>query len=184
MGAINSLKAEGYVVGRKGKGVYVRESPTPTVGSAAYIAPETGRYAYDLLDVAEVEAPPDVADVLGDVTVVLRYRLMRLGGDPVELSWSYYPLDLVGGSALAQRRAIKGGAPQVLAELGEPPARVVDQVSARQPDTDETVMLEIPRGVPVLEQYRVVYSASERPVEVSILVKAGHRYQLRTEYPA
>ncbi len=184
VGALNSLKAEGYVYGEKGRGVFVREKEPLVVSSAAYIPPEPQRFSYDILDVAEVDAPPDVADIFGPGRVVLRYRMMRFDGEPVELSWSYYPADLARGTGLAQTRKIRGGAPRILAEAGEPQARVLDYMSARQPDTEETELLEIPKGVPVLEQFRIIYSVNDRPVEVSLLVKAGHRYRLETETPA
>ncbi|MGW4644588.1 hypothetical protein ACWEN6_39160 [Sphaerisporangium sp. NPDC004334] len=35
--------------------------------------------------------------------------------DPIEMSWSYYPLSLVAGTALSRRGRIQGGAPAVLA---------------------------------------------------------------------
>ncbi len=94
-GAIDLLKAEGYVVGKRGSGRSVRQIKPLVVSSAAYIEPEPHRYSYDLLDVAEMPAPPDVAEVfdpaeqLTEVPVVLRYRMMRYDGEPVELSWSY-----------------------------------------------------------------------------------------------
>ncbi len=184
VGAINQLKAEGYVYARTGKGVYVRKFEPLVVSSAAYIQPEPDRFSYDILGVSEIDAPPDVVDVYGEGRVVLRHRMMRFDGQPVELSWSYYPAELVRGTDLAKSRKIRGGAPRVHAELGEAQARVVDHMSARQPDRYETELLEIPKGVPVLEQFRVIYSVNDRPVEVSLLVKAGHRYRLETETPA
>ncbi len=183
-GAIELLKAEGYVIGKRGSGRRVRVIKPLVVSSAAYIEPQPQRYSYDILQVVEMPAPGDVAEVFGAGPVVLRYRMMRYDGEPVELSWSYYPANLANGTDLARNRKIRGGAPRVLAELGEPQGKVVDHLSARQPDTNETELLEIPRGVPVLEQLRVIYSVTGRPVEVSVLVKAGHRYQLETETPA
>lgn len=184
VGALNLLKAEGYVYGKAGKGVFVRPFEPLLVSSAAYIPPEPNRFSYDILSVTELDAPPDVADIFGEGPVILRYRMMRYDGEPVELSWSYYSADLVRGTDLARTKKIRGGAPRVLAELGERQERVRDWMSARQPDEQEAVLLEIPRGVPVLEQFRVIYSVNDRPVEVSLLVKAGHRYRLETETPA
>jgi GntR family transcriptional regulator len=36
----------------------------------------------------------------------------------------------------------------------------------------------------VLRTLRVVYSVGERPIEASVLVKAGHLYELRYEFTA
>ena len=45
------------------------------------------------------------------------------------------------------------------------------------PTTEEVEILDLP-NVPVIRQFRVIYSDSERPVEASVLVKGGHLYEL------
>ncbi len=180
-GAIAMLKDEGYLVSKMGKGVFVREKKPFVVTAAAYIPPEPKRFSYEILDVAEVVPPPIVADAFGmahDGVAILRHRLMRYNGDPVEESWSYYPATLARGTALARTGKITGGAPRVLADAGFPQRRLVDRMSIRPPVTSEVELLEIPKGISVLQQFRVIYSDDPRPVEVSILVKGGHLYEL------
>lgn len=177
--AIQVLKDEGFAEGKRGSGVYaVGRVP---IDSSAYI-PAEGGYTYKLLEVAQVVPPVAVAEAFGlqeQEAVVLRHRLMSLDGEPVELSWSYYPLALATGTALAERRRIKGGAAALLAELGHAPVAYREIVTARLPTTAELELLELPDDVPVLRQHRVLFDGDGQPVEATIMVKGGHRYEER-----
>jgi GntR family transcriptional regulator len=178
--ALAMLKGEGHLTSRQGKGVYVHDRQPFRVETGAYLTPSPGGYSYDLLEVGEVPAPAEIAAALmigsGD-RVLLRRRLLRHGGRPVEAEHSYYPLEPAGGSELARPRKIRGGAPRVLADLGYPQRYLVDAVSARMPTTEEAELLALP-DVPVIRQFRVVYSDDDRPIEVSVLVKGAHLYEL------
>lgn len=176
--ALSALKDEGFLHSRMGKGVYVRDDAPRAVEAAKYLAPSNKGYTYRLLDVATVVPPADVAQVIG-AEAVLRHRLLLHNGEPVELSWSYYPAGIAEGTPLAGRGKLAGGAPQVLTDLGYPQREFVDRLSARLPTTEELEALELPDDVPVIRQFRIVYSDEQRPVEVSVLVKGGHRYELQ-----
>lgn len=187
--ALSTLKAEGFLDSRVGKGVYVRDHQPLVVDAAAYIAPAPGRFRYRLITVEEAVPPADVLEALelapGAVTVVRR-RILVHDDQPVELSASYYPAEIAAGTGLAGRDKIDGGAARVLAGLGFPQRNFVDRVSARPPTVDEAEALELPEGTPVIRQLRTVYSDRQRPVEASVLVKGAHRYELRyrQEIPA
>jgi GntR family transcriptional regulator len=94
------------------------------------------------------------------------------------MSWSYYPAEIAAHSPLAGRTKIPGGAPQALATLGYPQRNFIDRLSARLPTTEELENLELPDDVPVICQFRTIYSDERRPVEASILVKGAHLYEL------
>ncbi|MFI6733896.1 GntR family transcriptional regulator [Nonomuraea sp. NPDC050451] len=179
--ALQSLKDEDFVRSHAGKGVFVRDKQPLVVEATSYKSPGPHGYSYELLEVTEAEPPNDVAAALtipdGD-RVIMRHRLLMHDGDPVELSWSYYPLHVAAGTPLAARRKIRGGAPQVLADLGFPERHFEDRISVRQPTTEEVEGLDLPPDVPVFRQFRVVYTDSGRPVEASILIKGGHLYEL------
>lgn len=180
--ALKILKDEGFLVGRKGQGVFVRSRQPFVVDVANYFQPSAGKYSYELLKVAEVPAPAQIAralEVPDGGKVVLRQRLLMHGGAPVELSNSYYPADLVRGTPLAGARKIRGGAPAALAELGFPQRSLTDEVSTRPPTTEELEILQLPSSVPVLQQFRTIFADEQRPVEASVLVKGGHLYVLR-----
>ena len=60
----------------------------------------------------------------------------------------------------------------------------MDSVPARVPAQAQYRVLRLPGGLPVLRSLRVVYGDRDRPVEVSVPAKAGHRYELRHEFAA
>ncbi|TWG03628.1 UTRA domain-containing protein [Streptomyces brevispora] len=54
-----------------------------------------------------------------------------------------------------------------------------------QPASQEQYQaLLLPGGLPVLRTLRVVYSEAERPIEATVMVKAGHLYELQYEFTA
>lgn len=178
--ALAVLKGEGYLSSRQGKGIYVRDRQPFRVGVAAFLPSSPDGYSYDILRTGEEAPPAEVARALGagpGEHAVLRCRLMRYQGHPVEAGWSYYPLDVVRGSALAQPGRVPGGAPRILAELGYPERYFTDAVSARMPTAEEASLLQLP-DVPVIRQFRVIYSDDDRPVEASVLIKGAHLYEL------
>lgn len=180
------LKDEGLLDAMRGSGVKVRSTEPLVVSTAAYIQPTPGRYAYQIIRVAEVKPPRRVAIALGwnpsdgspVPTAVMRHRLMTFEDKPVELSWSFYPADIARGTDLAVEAKIRGGAPRVLAEAGFPQREFIDRIAVRPPIPYERRLLDLPEQVSVLRQFRIIYSDDQRPVEVSLLVKDGHRYEL------
>jgi len=198
--ALHLLKDERLVVGRAGSAVTVREHRQRTLRPAAYMAPaepgqpyrwlteaaKDGTRAHSTLqEVAEATPPADVAAALGlrlGETAVLRRQLLSIDDEPVELVASYYPADIALGTAIAERRRIRGGTPVLLAELGYPPRLSIDRVSARVPTQEQVTALSLPGNLPVLRTLRVVYSAHERPIEATVMVKAGHLYEVQYEF--
>lgn len=139
----------------------------------------------DLLSAEEAEAPENVAEMLsiaaGD-RVVSRRRLMRLGDVPVELVTSYYPLRIAAGTALAEPRKIRGGAPTLLANLGHRTSRVVEDVESRAPTAAEASALGIGEEESVLVLSRITFTHDNQPVEVSVMVmRSGRRLRYEIE---
>ncbi|WP_046508233.1 GntR family transcriptional regulator [Streptomyces odonnellii] len=198
--ALQLLKDERLVVGRAGASVTVRDHRQFTVRPASYLAPaadsepyrwltETAKHGGEarsrLLSVGEAAPPADVAAALGlpeGDSALLRHQVLMLDDEPVELVHSYYPLDIARGTALMERRRIKGGTPALLASLGHLPRLSVDRVSARVPTQEQYEALRLPGDLPVLRTLRVVYGDGERPIEATVMAKAGHLYELRYEF--
>lgn len=179
--ALKSLKDEGFLNSRVGKGVFVRNQPPLVIDTGAYLPPD-GTFSYQLLDVETLDPPADVAAALGLADggkAIRRRRILLHDGQPLELSASYYPVDIAAGTALSAPGKIKGGAPKILADLGLPQRTFVDRVSARPPTREEVEMLDLPVRTPVIRQLRVVLSDDDRPVEASALVKGAHLYELQ-----
>jgi len=200
--ALAILKAEGFVKGEKGVGVFVTAQSQPAVIRVGWdwAVTDTGQpYPWitdhasqgrigssELRFVGEVPAPAEVAAAYGldiGTPVVVRHQLLKLNGEPAELVWSYYTTDIARGTLLAETKKIQGGSPVVLAELGHALRSAIDQVMTRLATVEEFTELQLPEDMPVLRQLRVVYSDSRRPVEVTVMVKAGQKYQIQYELP-
>lgn len=138
-----------------------------------------------LLSVSEVSPPRHVAEALsvpkGEV-VVMRRRLMLVDEQPVEITDSYYPLWLAGGTALAEQRKIRGGAVTLLTQLGHQPRLIREEVEARSVGPEERRLLALEGESPVLVLYRLVLS--DRPVEVSVMTMLAAGRRLRYELTA
>ncbi|MEU0695740.1 GntR family transcriptional regulator [Streptomyces niveus] len=198
--ALQLLKEEGLVVGRAGAAVTVRDHRQRTMRPAAYMAPakfgEPYRWLTEaakhgtraeirLLEVSEVVPPADVAACLGiedGGTAVRRRQILSIDDEPAELVASYYPSAIAHGTPITERRKIQGGTPVLLADLGFPPRLSVDRVSARVPTQEQSTALRLPGNLPVLRTLRVVYTDHERPIEATVMVKAGHLYELQYEF--
>lgn len=201
--ALQILKDEKLLEGQTGVGVFVRGERAQTIEPAYYIASSKPgqpyrwlteamkrgqRSKYRMLEVREVVPPVEVARAmrLGEEgAAMLRSRIGFLDDQPAELVYSYYPLELALGTRLADRRLIPGGSPALLQEMGYPARSQDDVVGARPATTEEYEALEIPRDVPVIEVFRIVYSDNEKPIEVTLLTKPAHRFKMgyRIELP-
>jgi GntR family transcriptional regulator len=198
--AMEILEREGLIYTRRGAGIYARPHRQRTMTPAEYKNPPTdgGKYQWitaaerkgfagrsELLDVEEVVPPHLVREAFGlgaEETAILRRQVMYLDDEPCELVEVYFPLDLATGTPIAERRRIKGGAGRVLAEAGFPTLRCVDRVAARWPTPQQQEALKMPTKLPVLRQFRVTYSADDRPIQAEVMTKAGHLYELEYEF--
>ncbi|WP_037669491.1 GntR family transcriptional regulator [Streptomyces griseus] len=198
--ALHLLKEEGLAVGRAGAAVTVREHRRRTVRPAASMATggpgQTYRWLTEaagrgaqarstILDVTECVPPADVRAAFGlsrGRTVLRRRQLLLVDDEPAELVTCYYPVEIARGTSLMDRRRIRGGTAALLAALGHPPRRSVDRVSARIPTQEQYQALRLTSSTPVLRTLRIVHSDGERPVEATVMVKAGHLYEVEYEF--
>ncbi|MFI1509186.1 GntR family transcriptional regulator [Streptomyces sp. NPDC020597] len=198
--ALRLLKEELLVVGRAGAAVTVRAHRRRTVRPADLARPADPGAPYrwltesakhgsharsELLEVGERRPPADVRAALGlpaDGAALLRSQILLVDDEPAELVESYYPLDVARGTPLAERRRIRGGAPALLTRLGHPPRLSTDRVCARVPTQHQYQALRLTGAMPVLRTLRVVRGDDGRPVEVTVMVKAGHLYELQYEF--
>jgi len=180
--ALGVLRDEGLIRSRQGTRTEVVEGVLEVIETGPYI--DTTRVTYELLEVAEVTPPAQVQLALSrpdESAAVLRKRLMlNLDGRPVELSWSYYPLDIARGTDLEQPRKIKGGSTRVFREVGRAPVDQEDVVTTRPPTREELRQLRLPPRSSVLRTLRVLHDVQGLPVEVSVLVKNGNRFALKS----
>src|SRR5215470_18712749 len=81
--ALAVLRAEGHIESKQGQGIFVLARQPYAVDVAAYVVPTAAGYQYDVMDVAEVVPPADVAAAFGldeHEKALLRKRLTTLGG--------------------------------------------------------------------------------------------------------
>lgn len=198
--AVITIEKEGLAYSRQGLGVIAREHPQRTMEPAKYKNPPTdgGKYQWiteaekkgsagksELLTVEEAVPPAAVRAAFGleaEGTALLRQQVLFLDDKPCELVDVWIPIDLARDTVMMQHRRVKGGAGRILAEAGFPPLRCVDKVSARWPTPEQAKALKLPTKLPVLRTFRVTYSSNDRPIQVEIMAKAGHLYELQYEF--
>lgn len=132
----------------------------------------------------EVAAPDEAAALLGlapGEPAVVRRRVIELDGEPVELTDTYYPVEIARGTPLAGTAKIRGGAVTLLAELGHTGARVVETVTARLPTDEERDLLRIDATQPVLRLARQTLDTQGRPLQADLMTMPAHRQRLRYE---
>ncbi|WP_425412619.1 UTRA domain-containing protein [Micromonospora halophytica] len=137
-----------------------------------------------LLEVREMSPPADVALALrleAGASVIVRRRLMLTDGQPVELTDSYYPASIARGTALGELRKIRGGAVSLLAEMGYRPERVTEDVYTRLPTETEREALGLARGEWVLGLTRLLRTAEDVPIELSVMTMVPQGRRLRYE---
>ncbi|MFB7914571.1 GntR family transcriptional regulator [Streptomyces sp. NPDC056061] len=151
---------------------------------AAEAAGEGRRGSQRIAEAGEVAAPEAVAELLGVPVgqhVVTRRRIMYLDDEPCELTDTYYPLGIAGGTALAGTAKIRGGAIRLLAELGHVGVRVREDITARPATRHEQEKLWLTSGEPVLQLTRLTLDASDRPIQVDVMAMPPRRQKLRYE---
>lgn len=164
---------------------YLAPRPKDQTDAWAEEAAEAGgRGTQTLREVTTAPAPPAVAERLrlrpGDGAVVRR-RTMFLDGRPVELTDSWYPLAVAEGTAIAERRKIKGGAVTLLADLGYTAGEAEEEIEVRPATEHQASELGLPLGTSVLVLTRTTLTADDVPFEVSemTMVTEGRRLRYR-----
>lgn len=199
--AIGILRAEGLVETRQGSGAFVRTfTQIPRVqpnrlsktqwGSGKAIQDfDTGR-RWRTVDVvvSEVDPSNEVAEALGTDPggqVISRSRRFLVDDRPVQLATSYYPLEIVRGTAITYTDTGPGGAYARLAELSYEPTHFTETVVARAPHPDEAFDLAMPRtGGLVFHITRFAYTAEDQCVEVNHMVLDAAAYLLTYHFNA
>lgn len=153
--------------------------------SDAWTAEAQHRGGQHLAEVAEVTPPLEVAAALSlaaDAKAAVRRRVILLDGEAIELADSYYPLEIARGTALLEKKKIKGGAPTLLAELGYHAAHASEDLEFREAGDLERAALALPEGSSVLTLLRVTTTEDGTPFEVQLMVmKAPRRLHYEIE---
>jgi len=205
--AYKALEAEGLVTSSRGHGTIVRpQSPIKRLGierydkvkwrdgdEVAFIADRvaSGR-AYSrgeqTQSVSRLVAPPIVAAAHGlpdGAEVYARARLVKEGKQPTHTLTSYYRPEHVEGTRLVDPTpgpAGRGGGFRVLLDAGYEIDHMREEIFARVATQDESRLLQLPPGEPVVELHRTAYTADGTVVEFAIGVHAASRFAWRYDF--
>lgn len=202
--AVAVLRVEGLVVTEHGRGTFVRaHRPLRRLSSSRYsqakraarraplhaeAAEQGSRADQQLLGVEVVDLLTEVADRLGllaNEKALVRRHLLSVGGEPVQLADSYFPLSIAQGTRIERDEKIPGGVHAELEqELGYELDRFVEELTFRMPTPEEARQLRMGAGVPVVRLLRTLYDTAGRALEVSDFVLAGDRHVLVYEVSA
>lgn len=141
----------------------------------------------DQLSVGEEPVPARVAGALGlapGSAVLVRGRRFVLDGKPVLVATSYFPADLVAGSAITRDDTGPGGSYARLAELGHGPVRFREEIRSRMPTQDEAARLGLGSGTPVVLIRRTAFGVDGRAVEVNEMTLDSAAYVLEYDFEA
>jgi GntR family transcriptional regulator len=194
--ALALLTNQGLVVTRQGLGTFVQAPAKPITALLSRVkATPSAIHASTALPVLGSDpATPETVRVLVETleaTTSVAEKLAIEPGDPVivrrssqhieDAPWlminSYFPLDLVRDTALAQPGMIPKGTYTVLAELGHQQIGFLDEIAARMPDRREFDFFHLTTGTPVIVVNRTSYSA-ERPIRLTRYIYRSDRVQL------
>jgi DNA-binding GntR family transcriptional regulator len=192
---IGVLVSEGLVVAKRPLGHFVRyreqmdyypqeesrEAARPEMDVFVQQISAEGRTPTQSIDVSLVQAGLDIATRLKvdeGTLVVARRRVRYINGQPVNINDSHFPLEVVKDSGIMSPADVKVGTNQLLADLGYPQIRAVDEIYIRMPTPDQIHRLDLGPGTPVAVHYVTGYIADDRPVRCTINVLPGDLHRI------
>lgn len=200
--AMRDLRSEGHLILQPGRGLFVRDQPRVVRVARNRLSRDErqrtgGTFSADMAavgltprvetEVSLLGAEQAVAvdlDIDEGAQVLARRRKMYGSHLPMQMATSYFPGDLVRGSAVEQVNTGPGGVYARLEEMGHRlVSPFVERVSARAPSRGEREWFDLPEGVPVLLVTRVARTA-DRVVEVNQMILRGDWYELVYEIAA
>ncbi len=199
--AIGLLVAEGLVTTEFGRGTFVRRRPPLRRVSAARrhaAHRDSGKPVFDIgaidqgrvpsrrmLFVGRAPMPAAAARWLhaspGD-DVAVRRRVQLLDGEPAVLSTSYYPLWIAAGTRLESPEALPEGPDELIESLGHRFVGGVEVFRAHMPTPEESDLLELHAGVPVVHMWHVDYDADGRTLQAAHDIYAGDKHEFTYEW--
>jgi len=202
--AVRLLADAGLVITDQGKGSFVRpHTPLIRLGNDRYsprhrdtgLSPfllecakqgKTGRF--EVLSIDRVQPPADVAERLGvsgkTKSVVRRENVFYADDDPVERVTTYIPWTIAKGTGLLQDVVPhQFGIHGIMEEQGHTMTRLREEVSTRMPRPEETRLLRLRPGVPVLDVWHTSIDQDGQPYELTRFVMRGDMIGLLYDVP-
>jgi GntR family transcriptional regulator len=124
----------------------------------------------DMITVDTVTADDRLAHLLEvdpGAPLIRRSRRYLVDGKAVQAAVSHLPASVAAGTRIAEENPGPGGSYARLEELGYGPVRWVEELAVRMPTPDDTQLLGLGPGTPVVTVARVAYTAKDLPIEVN-----------------
>jgi len=202
--AVRLLADTGLVITDQGKGSFVRpQMSLIRLGNDRYsprhrdtgLSPlllecakqgKTGRF--EVLSIDRVQPPPDVAERLGvparTKSVLRRENVFYADDDPVERVTTYIPWTIAKGTGLLRDEVPhQFGIYGILEDQGHAMTRLREEVSTRMPRPEETRLLRLRPGVPVLDVWHTSLDQDGQPYELTRFVMRGDMTGLLYDVP-
>ena len=193
--ALDILRADGVIVARHGRGLYVRTfgrilRSSPNRLSRSWWAEGKAIQDHDTNErlrvvhvvVQEAPASVDIAEALevpAGAAVLTRARRFAIEDRIVQTATSYIPLDVVAAApAVGYTGPGPGGMYARMAEAGLGPETFRETLVCRMPTSVEAEVMSLPRGTPVVAITRCAYTGDRRCVEVNQMVLDSSAYTL------
>lgn len=183
--ALAALANEGLVATEHGRGTFVRDrqvltyhaaraerADRPKAGSTdAYVneVREAGREPSQTFTFRVEPATCEVAarlHVAENDLVVLRKLVRYVDGEPWSDQDSWYPMDVSEQAGLAVPHDLPQGTIRAMADAGHVEIGHVDELTARMPTPEESRILALAPGVPIIAYVRTAWTA-QRPVRLT-----------------
>lgn len=197
--AIQVLRAEDLVESRGGSGVYLRSFQRIKRDAVERLSRKhwgAGRAVWDKdlgsrdrseeVTVKKVTPPAEIAGTLGikGKKALMRSRVFQSEGRKIQRATSWYPVDLVDGTAITQQDTGPGGSYARLDEIGHGPARYREEIKIRLPLSAEAKVLGVTMSTPVVFIMRTAFDSEGRPVEVNEMMLDSDSYTLIYTFPS
>lgn len=202
--AVRILSDAGLVITDHGKGSFVRpNTPLIRLGNDRYsprhrdtgLSPfllecakqgKTGRF--EVLSIDRVQPPPEVAERLNvsakAKSVLRRENIFYADADPVHRVTTYIPWSIAKGTGLLKDEVPhRFGIHGILEEQGHVMARLREEVTVRMPRPEETRLLHLRPGVPVLDVWHTSIDEKGEPYELTRFVMRGDMTGLVYDMP-
>jgi GntR family transcriptional regulator len=140
------------------------------------------------LSIDRVQPPADVAERLGvsarTKSVLRRENVFYADDDPVNRVTTFIPWSIAKGTGLLRDEVPhQFGIHGILEDQGHVMARIQEEVSARMPKPEETRLLHLRPGVPVLDVWHTSIDEKGEPYELTRFVMRGDMTGLLYDVP-
>ncbi len=192
--ALQRLEEDGLIERHRSRGTFVREeaiakierNPDRLLDFEGDLRRQGISPRIEVLSVTQEEPPRAVADMLGDASSGIVYRVRRLGrvgGDPLWLESHYYTLSV--GAQMIRQDLTSAALTRMLEEalaLRVREGRI--RIEAVAANAGQARHLKIRAGRPLLVYQAVFYDTQQRALEVLRAAFRGDRYAVAVNLPS